>query len=452
MNKSSKETPAGLDGAAGAGGWAAVMRLFRCRGLFIALGLLLLPAAARAGEATLLLAPPSGPVTAGSRASVWLYFLNDAPGTVSLQCERSYAGRMRWDAGDSRSALEYADLRLSLAEGSVPAVAIAAGTFLKLRYDFTVPPGATGKAVLAVDGFSPVGIEVVDAVVIPRTPAAEAAGPGAPKEEGPAAIATAGVAVDEPAFGTFLHRRVSAYEPIFFLFGTAPSAEFQFSLKARLIDQPEWPEFVNRLFFGYTQTSFWTLLTADPYFYDSSYKPSFFYYKPSLRIPDFTGKRTHLGVQYGYEHESNGKGSTDERSLNTLYFQPTLTLGAQDGWHVTLQPRASYYLSVGQYDRNLAAYKGYVSLRAMLTRGDGNLQVSSRFTLGDRGDHASGLVDLTFKLPKTWGWQTALQIEAFRGYDQNLIDYDNLRTGLRAGVNLWYPKFDGKPTDALVIP
>jgi outer membrane phospholipase A len=38
----------------------------------------------------------------------------------------------------------------------------------------------------------------------------------------------------------------------------------------------------------------------------------------------------------------------------------------------------------------------------------------------------------------------SLQIEYFEGYGQNLRDYDRSDMGLRAGIVLWYPKFDGK--------
>jgi outer membrane phospholipase A len=369
-------------------------------------------------------------VVAGDQASVWLYGVNETSEAVTQEFQRRLSGRLSWASGT-------ANVDLSLAPEGAANALIGAGGFVKREYVLTIPKEALGKASLAVDGFSPLTLNVAEAAVakkeIPRKEE--------PKEE--TSKQTAAVVQNKPQFGRFLSHRISAYEPIFIIIGTHPSVEFQFSMKARLFDNPDWGYFANSVFFGYTQTSFWDLLTPDPAFYDTSYRPTFFFYEPNVRVPNLTGSTSHLDVQYGYEHESNGQGGLKERSLNTLYFQPTLTLGQLDDWHITFQPRVWYYLSIGKNAPDLAAYKGYVNLRTMLTKR--RFQVSTRFTLGSRGDHASGLLDLTAALPKKWGWDPALQIEAFRGYGQNLLDYNKIDNGLRAGFNLWNPTFDEKP-------
>ena len=382
----------------------------------------------------MLWAPPAAPVAAGSPIIIWVYCVNDATGAVAFDPPPHYQGRLSWPSGAADVALVRVDPRATT-------VAVAPGAFLKVGYSVAIPAEAVGRATLEVGTFERLAfaIEPADAAAAGPPPTAVRPPEAVGGRQVKAAPVPAG-SLEEPLFGRFINTRVSFFEPIYFLLGTAPSAEFQFSLKARLIDVPDWGSFANHLYFGYSQTSFWTLLTHDPYFYDSSYRPSVFYYTPIVKIPHFTSDTTHLGIQSGFEHESNGRGGTNERSLNTVYFQPTLTLGPLDDWHLTLQPRVWYYLTVGEYNRDLAAYKGYASLRTFLTKGD--FQVATRVTMGDRDRHVSGLLDVTFRLPKDWGWNTAFQVQAFEGYDQTLIDYNRVDHGLRAGINLWFPRYE----------
>lgn len=392
--------------------------------VFVCLIFLLLPIGAAAQELTSLLVPPSGPVNAGSQASVLLYNINEGSLAVRLQFQQHLSGNLS-------SASLTVGVELILAQGSETECIIAPGGFAKREYVLTVPKFAPGPASLNVGTWNQLTLDVEEG---------SAAGNNAKNElpEGKPVVAQA-----KPIFGKFLNSRISTYEPIFFIIGSHPSVEFQFSIKGKLFNQPDWVYPLNNLYFGYTQTSFWDLLTRDPSFYDTSYKPSFFVYQPEVKIPNLTGNATRLDLQYGYEHESNGVGMMGERSLNTLYFQPTLTLGKPDDWHLTLQPRFWYYLSVGRYDENLAAYRGYANLRTLLTKND-RFQLSAQFGLGDRGDHGSVLLDLKFDLPNSWNFDPAIQIQYFRGYGQNLRDYDVIDNGIRAGLSLWYPKFDGR--------
>jgi len=387
------------------------------------LPLLALPAAASAQTATFVLAPTGGPAAAGSEVGVWLYCINASSGELTQRFRRKLEGSLSLNPG--RVSV---DLLLKASDDTDCVIPI--GALAKKEYVFTIPAEASGSVTLTVGDVPPLTLGVAPA------PAATAPASAAAGQQGKPLVAQ-----DNPLFGKVLNSRISPYEPIFFVIGTHPSVEFQFSVKGRILDPDKTDSPFGNVYFGYTQTSFWDLLTSDPKFYDTSYKPSFFFSKTDVQLPDVAGRRSELDVQYGYEHESNGEGGTMERSLNTIYFQPTLTVGDQQGLHLTLQPRVWYYLSVGKYDQDLADYRGYASLRSFLTWR--RYQLSARYELGDAGTHPSTTLDFRMDL-KEWHLEPTLQIEYFTGYGENLRDYNVRDTGLRAGFSLWYPKFDGK--------
>jgi len=98
----------------------------------------------------------------------------------------------------------------------------------------------------------------------------------------------------------FLGQHIYAYEPIYFLLGTYPAAEFQISLKYKLFNLNGDLNPLAHVYFAYTQTSYWDLISKDPSFYDTSYKPSGFLYYPNVN----KGNTLQLDLQGGVEHES----------------------------------------------------------------------------------------------------------------------------------------------------
>jgi outer membrane phospholipase A len=240
----------------------------------------------------------------------------------------------------------------------------------------------------------------------------------------------------------YLSSHISYYEPIYFIMGTAPSVEFQFSLKYQIFTFDKgMARGLNYLFFAYTQTSFWNLLTNDPAFYDTSYKPSGFLYWTNATGAS-ESNLFHLALQGGYEHESNGRGGTDERSMNRLYFQPTFVLGRSAGWEYTIQPRAWIYTGVGTHNRDIARYRGYASVLASVSTGQtrkwGGMDLMATLLIGNEGSHAGVKVDYFFNLPPFLGFNPALQAEYFNGYGQTLLQYNAYSHGVRGGLCLWY--------------
>jgi hypothetical protein len=183
----------------------------------------------------------------------------------------------------------------------------------------------------------------------------------------------------------FLGKHIYGYEPIYFLLGQYPGAEFQFSLKYKLFDLTgDWNPLAHS-YFAYTQTSFWDLFSRDPSFYDTSYKPSAFLFYPDI----FQKDRFQLDLQGGYEHESNGRGGSMERSLNTIYLQPTARFDLPAHFQLTFQTRAWYYLTLGNNNPDLPDYRGYADLLGALAwtnpQGGEKIQFATRLRIGDEG-------------------------------------------------------------------
>ncbi len=239
----------------------------------------------------------------------------------------------------------------------------------------------------------------------------------------------------------FLGQHLSTYEPIYFILGTYPAAEFQFSVKYKVFNFTNAANPLTHLYFAYTQTSFWDLISSDPSFYDTSYKPSaFFLYRDVFDRGCF-----HLGLQPGFEHESNGRGGAGERSLYSAYLQPTAAFDLPDHWQFTLQPRAWSYVDVGQNNQDIADYRGYADVLSALAWTDPHsgekIQLSAKVRMGDAGNHAGLWFDVRFNLagvPWFSKFNPAIQVQYFTGYGQTLRQYDESSHGLRAGLCLWY--------------
>lgn len=113
---------------------------------------------------------------------------------------------------------------------------------------------------------------------------------------------------------------LSLHKPMFVLpytyseeyHGQDTEVYFQISLKQRLFGVP--------LYLGYTQKAFWQAFNdkrSTP-FRETDYNPELFY----RFIPADREKWYHLGMDFGFEHESNGRDLPDSRSWNRFYIAP----------------------------------------------------------------------------------------------------------------------------------
>jgi outer membrane phospholipase A len=385
--------------------------------LLVAVLLLTSPASALALDVTSVFVPPSGPLAAGRPGSLWLYCMNNSSNEVSQTFQPSLNCLLASGSGSFGAVL------LLNTNRSGMKAAIAPGGFVKAEYLLDVPAISGGPVTLAVSNYNPVVILVTNDSFRASAPA-------------PAPPAS-------PLTNTwdFLGRHLSAYEPIYFILGSYPAAEFQFSIKYKVLNLINHQNPLDHLYFAYTQTSFWDLISPDPSFYDSSYKPSVFLYYADV-LPGKNETFFHLDLQGGAEHESNGRGGAGERSLYTAYLQPTATFDLPYHLELTLQPRARIYYWVGHNNPDLADYRGYADLLATLTWTNQNsgekIQLATKLRIGDEGTHAGLQFDFRFNLPLSLKFNPTIQVQYFTGYGQTLRQYNQPSHAFRAGLCLWY--------------
>lgn len=264
-----------------------------------------------------------------------------------------------------------------------------------------------------------------DTTLVPATPTASDKSYG-PLQADPDAyqIVTAG-------------RGLSLHKPMFVLpatwsedyHGRRTEVLFQISLKQRLFGVP--------LYFGYTQKSFFDVFDSSQSkpFRESDYNPELFY----RLIPKDAVKWHHLGADFGFEHESNGKGLPDSRSWNRLYIAPFQAAGEHLiywKWWWRLPEDKSLPRTDPNRDDNpdIGSYYGYSELHyeqqlfdrqlahAMLRWNPltGHAAFSLQYTIPDRASDPSFFWMFYF-------WQ---------GYGESLIDYNRSITRVGIGVAL----------------
>jgi outer membrane phospholipase A len=377
-----------------------------------------------AQEVTCVFLSPAKPPVAGAQCGFWLYCLNNSSETV----KQTFAPQLRGELIAGSRRLETV-LSLNTNSGGTEATTIPPGAFARREYVMDVPWTVSKQVVLAISNYNQLTFNVENGPSLAPIAAQ-------PSPELPAA-STATNQRHFFAVVTNFSKYLSPYEPIYFLLGSYPGAEFQFSLKYRVFDSTNrWLYPISHLYFGYTQTSFWDLFSSDPSFYDTSYKPSAFLYFQDL-LQSENEKRIQLDLQCGYEHESNGRGGTGERSLNTAYAQPTVTIGLRDDLQLSLSPRAWVYV-VGVSDNNpdIAQYRGYADVISSI-RWKKNYQLATKFRIGDEGDNSSLQCDFSFALPRSTGFTPRIHAQYFTGYGQTLRQYNQISHGFRLGLSLY---------------
>ncbi|HEU6448473.1 MAG TPA: phospholipase A [Verrucomicrobiae bacterium] len=398
----------------------------------LTLAVLCLTPLARGEDATLTLTMASKSVTAGDRMSVWLNALNASSNEISWTFPQKIESKIISLQGTFDGSLE-----LRSAESNT--VTIAPDAFVRREYLFSVPDSVTGQVVME---FPKLNVNRTALDVQPP-----ATGAGAPKKKSDSVFTqfVKEVEPEEPDKGyepgRFFKEHISGYEPMYFIVGPESlNAKFQISFAYQLLnnDGPlgiKVPA-LKGFHLAYTQVSLWDLKAASAPFLDTSYKPEFFYSwenvtraKPSDWIQ--------LDLQGGLKHESNGKDGADSRSLNIAYFRPTFTIGRDEGFQLTLQPRVWTYLSDLSDNPDIADYRGYADLRAVIGWNRG-LQLSAFGKMGKDGNHRSVQLDLTYPMRRFFGSFTLyLDVQYFTGYGESLLGYKNRSDELRVGLALF---------------
>lgn len=199
---------------------------------------------------------------------------------------------------------------------------------------------------------------------------------------------------------------------------------FQISLKQQL--------FKRRLFFAYTQRSFWQLYDGKDSrpFRETNYNPELF-----LRWKQLGGTR--WGVDVGADHESNGKPLPDSRSWNRLFVGGFNESGNHLAyfklwWRLPEQAREAPDDPKGDDNPDIERFYGYGELT--LQRKFFADQHMASLMLRANPATGRGAVNLVYSAP--FGNYAFWNLYLWQGYGESLADYDREVTRLGVGLML----------------
>lgn len=389
-------------------------------------------------EVSVLLSAPAGAVKE-REVRVWLVALNDGAQPVSFeftpQIETVLTGKS-WSAP------------VWLTNAAPGRVELPAGGFLRREYVGQVPELTHGPLEVAF-GSSRVVLPG-SALPEPASPVTAVAGGGATTvdptpERGPSVH-------EESSALRFFKAHFEPYEPNYFIAGfDQPNAKFQFSLRYRLFNEDGWvPNHLpplGKVYFAYTQTSLWDWQAESAPFRDSSYKPELHYaWRDVFKAGERNGS-IRWDLEAGVQHESNGRGGVDSRSLNLAYLRPRVTFGRPGEFEVSIAPRAWVYVSDVEGRHTLAnvpigdpveRYRGNLDLRVTAGWQD-YLMLSAYARVGEDWDRGSLTLDASYPLKSLpFGiFAGYLHVQYFNGYGESLLDYDLRSDAIRFGFSMW---------------
>lgn len=352
---------------------------------------------------------------ANGETNVQITFLNDQANAIEFAAPERVAASI--EIGGSVSPVS-----LVRAGAGPRSISVAAGSFSRAAYHFSLSSLLGGAFVLKLDGGS-------GGYAYSNTPRSGSADAKVVVVEQTLASPTA----DK---GNSFLGNLSAYQPIYAVYGpgTSTDALIQISFKYQLLGrggapaaERRWADGIN---FAYTQRMYWDLGAKSAPFRNIDFQPELFYLVPAQPL---TGAVL-IGGQAGVRHESNGRDGAASRSLNTAYIHPTFAFPV-GRWSLTLGPQAWAYIGNLSDNPDITRYRGNAGLFAEIGRDDG-LRVSTSSRLNFASGRGALNVEVSYPLSRLIGLPVNLYVfgQGFIGYGENLLDYNRHATRLRAGL------------------
>lgn len=200
--------------------------------------------------------------------------------------------------------------------------------------------------------------------------------------------------------------------------------KFQFSFKAPIYR--DFFNYSNVLYLAYTQRSAWQAYNKSAFFRANNYKPEIML-ENNVDLPLLADWNLQL-FNVGAVHESNGRGGNLERSWNRIYMEAVFSRG---GWSVAVRPwLVLHQNSIKKNNPNIERYLGHGRVVIAYKHGE---QVVSMVTHNNiESGFRRGSVQLSYSFPlvqKIKGY-----VQAFTGYNQNLIEYNHRVNSVGAGI------------------
>ena len=175
---------------------------------------------------------------------------------------------------------------------------------------------------------------------------------------------------------------------------------------------------------SYTQKSWWQLSNSGESspFRETNYEPQLFLgFATDYELAGWTLR----DVEFGYNHDSNGRSDPTSRSWNRIYSR----LMAQNAnWLVEVKP---WYV-VGDTDDNpdITKYMGYYQLKIGYELGEAILSAKGQYNWNT--GYGGAELGLSYPITK----HVRLYTQVYSGYGESLIDYNFNQTRVGVGVML----------------
>lgn len=405
----------------------------------IGLSLCIATSAIAQSAVSLILTQSDTPVTAGGEAIVSLVVLNSGTAPTTVDLPGTLVGSVVHDGQSLQVTLNRRD-------GGPREMPVAAGGFARATYGFNLPASLYGNVAVQID--APLRARTLLLIPAPASFANDASA-STPAHVTTSLAGTSGkplTAADQnnrSGFVEYFADHFSGHEPVYILVGQdRPNAKFQVSFKYRVLNpEGSWTEAfspLGGLHLAYSQTSFWDLEGDSKPFYDNSYRPEVLFAYDHILPKDWAIPGvSRVGLQFGVQHESNGRAGEDSRSMNIAYVRPIFVFGDEKGLFLTLAPRIFSYIGDLSDNPDIEDYRGHADLRGVVGW-DGGLQLAAIGRLGDDGSKGSLQLDLTYPLRQRLAGNVDIYLhgQLFTGYGESLLRYNDADTTFRLGISM----------------
>lgn len=202
--------------------------------------------------------------------------------------------------------------------------------------------------------------------------------------------------------------------------------KYQLSFKV-----PIWNKILNSknsIYFAYTQLSYWQLYNKKSFFRSTDYEPEFFL-QNELGWNIFHDWHLDL-VKLGIIHQSNGFGTSLERSWNRVYVEANIS---NPNMLISVKPWIAFYDSTyRKFNPDMTKYLGYGEILLAYKFGKQVVSLQSHSLIERRARYATGI--FTYSFPITPYINGFAQI--FSGYGQSLIEYNKRSNSAGVGLAL----------------
>ena len=187
------------------------------------------------------------------------------------------------------------------------------------------------------------------------------------------------------------------------------------------------------LWFGYTQLSLWQLYNSanSAPFRESNYEPELIW---SFLVNKSFGKVKLTHLDFGFNHQSNGRSEPLSRSWNRIYVN---NIFAYENWVFSFRPW--YRIPENESDDDnpdIEDYMGNFDFRVGFKKEDSQISAMFRSSLDGNDSHSYYELGYSYSINRKFRGY----VQFINGYGESLIDYNYRNKRLSVGIMLndWF--------------